>query len=60
MLICDLAENGKSIDTEMFILKSDLEEAGIVELQDITFKFIFDDPNDWDHPIKSKDITFNP
>lgn len=60
LLICDLAENGKSIDTEMFILKSDLEEAGIVELQEITFKFIFDDPNDWDHPIKSKDITFNP
>ena len=40
----------------MYLIRYDLQEKGIENIDKINFKFVFENPDDWDHPIISKDI----
>ena len=56
LLAMEYVEKGKSADTGMYIIRYDLEEQGIQRVDKLNFKFVFDFPDDWDHPLISKDI----
>ena len=56
ILALDFVEKGKSLDSGLYLIRYDLQEKGIENIDKINFKFVFENPDDWDHPIISKDI----
>ena len=56
ILALDFVEKGKSLDSGLYLIRYDLQEMGIENIDKINFKFVFENPDDWDHPIISKDI----
>ena len=53
-------KNGAETDTTMFVLNEDLEDAKIINIDSLKFKFLFDHEDDWDNPIISKEIVITP
>ena len=56
LLAFDYVEAGKTAEADMYVIRFDLEEAGIQAIDDLTFKFIFEYPDDWEHPLITKEI----
>ena len=56
ILALDFVEKGKSLDSGLYLIRYDLQEMGIENIDKINFKFVFENPDDWDHSIISKDI----
>ena len=57
LIAFELMEIGEEKDSGMFLLSSDLKDAGIDRINSMRFKLILEDPNDWDNPIISDEIS---
>lgn len=56
----DIMGSGQSGDATLYLLRSDLDNAGISSVNELRFRFVFNDSEDWQRAITSKEIVINP